>query len=173
MNKKHLTGVEVSFDKDRYIVSKTDMRGIIQYANKTFLEVSGFKEKELIGKPHNILRHPDMPKCIFKLWWDHLNDGKEIFAYVVNRCKNGDHYWVFGHGTPSIDADGNTVGLHSDRRVPKKDIIKNKVVPLYAELLKIEQESDNSEAGMNNAYAHFSKLLEPFGGDYNAWDFSL
>lgn len=173
MSHSALTGVEVSFDKDRYIVSKTDTRGIIQYANKLFLEVSGFSEKELIGKPHNILRHPDMPKCVFKVWWDYLNKGEEVFAYVVNACKNGDHYWVFGHGTPSLDNSGTMIGLHSDRRVPDATIIKDKVIPLYAELKQIEQSASTSEEGMNKAYDYFLKKLEPFGGDYNAWVFSL
>lgn len=173
MSQPKLTGVEISFDKDKYIVSKTDTRGIIQYANKLFIEVSGFTEKEIIGKPHNILRHPDMPKCIFKVWWDYLNKGEEVFAYVINRCKNGDAYWVFGHGTPSLDSSGNLVGLHSDRRVPNQDIIRNKVIPLYAELKQIEQAATSAEAGMQQAYDHFSKQLEPFGGDYNAWVFSL
>jgi PAS domain S-box-containing protein len=84
-----------TFREDEIIVSKTDLKGLITYANKTFLDISGFTEEELLGQPHNIIRHPDMPQCVFKLLWKTVAKGDEIFAYVKNMCKNGDHYWVF------------------------------------------------------------------------------
>ena len=86
------TGVERFFDDDDIIVSKTDLKGKITYANRVFSQVSGYTEPELIGQPHNLIRHPDMPRCVFKLLWDTVQDGREIFAYVVNLCKGGDHY---------------------------------------------------------------------------------
>ena len=90
-----LTGVERFFDDDEIIVSKTDLKGIITYGNSVFYRLAGYTEKELIGVNHNVIRHPDMPRAVFKLLWDTLAEGREIFAYVVNRAKNGDHYWVF------------------------------------------------------------------------------
>ena len=86
------TGVERSFSPDEIIVSKTDTKGIITYANKIFLDIAGYTEDEVLGKPHNMIRHPDMPRCIFELLWQTIQQKKEIFAYVVNMAKNGDHY---------------------------------------------------------------------------------
>ena len=101
----HLTGVERFFDKDEIIVSKTDLKGRMTYCNDVFLRIAGYTEQELLGQPHSIIRHPDMPRCVFKLLWDTIGAGKEIFAYVINRAKNGDHYWVLAHVTPSRDPD--------------------------------------------------------------------
>jgi len=101
-----LTGVERFFDADEVIVSKTDLKGRITYANRVFQRVAGYGEAELMGAPHSIVRHPAMPRCVFKLLWDTLEAKQEIFAYVINRARNGDHYWVFAHVTPSFDAGG-------------------------------------------------------------------
>ncbi len=118
------TGIEQTFQEDHLIVSKTDTKGIITYANQTFMEVSGYTESELLGKPHNIIRHPDMPKAAFKLLWDTVSGGNEIFAYVINLCKNGDHYWVLAHVTPSFGSNGNILGYHSSRRKPDREQIE-------------------------------------------------
>lgn len=167
------TGNEVSFKPEEIIVSKTDPKGLILYCNDIFIRVSGFQESELLGKPHSILRHPDMPKCIFKVWWDHLNAGEEVFAYVVNLCKNGDHYWVKGHGTPSYNMDGQITGMHSNRRVPDPDIIHKKIIPTYRELLDIERSEGGGRKGMEKAHAHFTDRLNKQGLEYNEWFFSL
>jgi PAS domain S-box len=103
----NLTGVERTFGTDEIIVSKTDPKGRIIYANEVFLRLAGYAESEIIGQPHSIIRHPDMPRCVFKLLWDTVQSGNEIFAYVVNRSKNGDHYWVLAHVTPTFDGQGN------------------------------------------------------------------
>jgi len=85
------TSRERLWGEEEIIVSKTDLKGIITYANRTFLKVSGYSEEELLGKPHSIIRHPDMPRCVFKLLWDTIEAGREILAYVKNMAKNGDH----------------------------------------------------------------------------------
>jgi PAS domain S-box-containing protein len=109
------TGRERTWGDEELIVSKTDLKGIITYANRTFLSVAGYTEQEILGKPHSIIRHPDMPRCVFKLLWDTIESGNEIFAYVKNMAKNGDHYWVFAHVTPTLDAHGNIIGYHANR----------------------------------------------------------
>ena len=76
------TGVETTISDNEIIVSKTDTRGIIQYANDVFMRVAKYDESEVIGQPHNMIRHPDMPRTIFKLLWDTIASGQEIFAYV-------------------------------------------------------------------------------------------
>ena len=86
------------------IVSKTDIKGRITYGNRTFNEFSGFTENELLGTQHNIIRHPDMPRAVFKLLWDRLQAGQEVFAFVKNISKDGSFYSVLANVTPSYDA---------------------------------------------------------------------
>ena len=142
------TGREVHFDKDELIVSKTNLKGHITYANDIFLEIAGYKEAEVLGKPHNMIRHPDMPRCVFKLLWETLQSGSEIFAYVVNMAKNGDHYWVLAHVTPSYDTTGQIIGYHSTRRVASPRTIQQTIVPLYKQLREIEQRNSSPKAGL-------------------------
>jgi hypothetical protein len=117
-------------------------------------------EEETLGAPHNIIRHPDMPRCIFKLLWDTVPQGKEIFAYVVNRAKNGDHYWVLAHVTPTFDAQNNIIGYHSNRRVPNRQILEETIIPLYKVLLDEEGKHSDRKAGMAASFALIGKLLE-------------
>ena len=100
------TGIERFFEEDEIIVSKTDPKGVITYANRVFLRIAQYEEEEILGAAHNIIRHPDMPQCIFDLLWKTIASGQEIFAYVKNMAKNGDHYWVFAHVTPTFDSAG-------------------------------------------------------------------
>jgi len=125
------TGREVALAEHEIIVSKTDTRGIITYANDVFLRVAGYTEEEVIGQPHNFIRHPDMPSSVFALLWDTIKARQEIFAYVVNLARNGDHYWVFAHVTPSYDVEGRHIGYHSSRRAVYADALP-KVRELYA-----------------------------------------
>ena len=144
------TNKEVTFDEQKFIVSKTDTKGRIIYGNELFIEISGYEEQELLGSPHNILRHPDMPKLIFKLLWEYIQRGDEIFAYVKNMTKEGAYYWVHAYVTPMYDENGELTGYHSVRRKPTKeslDIIR----PLYAQLLEAERRGgvDASEKLLN------------------------
>lgn len=168
-----LTGVERTFNENELIVSKTDLKGRITYANKVFLRLYGGGTDEVLGQPHSLVRHPDMPRCVFKLLWDRLSAGQEIFAYVVNRSKNGDHYWVLAHVTPSRDSAGETVGYHSNRRVPDRDVIDTVICPLYKQLLDIEASHANAKDGMNAAYQTLLDILEEKGVSYDEFIFSL
>ena len=102
------------------IVSCTDVRGILTYINEYFCEISGYGEAELIGRQHNVIRHPDMPAAAFADMWTQLQAGRPWTGMVKNRCKNGDHYWVEAHVTPVLDAAGNTTGYMSVRRKPSR-----------------------------------------------------
>lgn len=166
------TGREVVFDEGEIIVSKTDLRGIILYANDVFQQVAGYTEAELLGQPHNIIRHPDMPRCVFKLLWDTIEAGDEIFAYVINQAKNGDHYWVYAHVTPSYDESGQHVGYHSSRRVPNADALP-KVKALYAQLLAEEKRHANAQQGMDAAFQMLCNQLKSAHVDYGQFVFSL
>lgn len=166
------TGCERTFADDEIIVSKTDPKGIITYANRVFVRVSGYSEEELLGAPHNIIRHPDMPRCVFKLLWDTVQAGEEIFAYVVNLCKNGDHYWVLAHVTPSFDQRGEIVGYHSSRRTPDREALA-KVAPLYALLKQTEDEHSDRREGMQAATDLLLARLDEAGVTYPELVFSL
>lgn len=170
-NQSYLTGAERKLNPSETIVSKTNLKGIITYANLTFLDISGFTEKEILGSPHSILRHPHMPRVVFKLLWDTLKNNEEIFAYVVNRCKNGDHYWVLAHVTPCLDIDGKVIGYHSSRRAPAEQALK-RVQPFYKKLLEIENAGDRREGLVNSEKAIFS-LLEENRMTYSEFVFSL
>lgn len=156
---RFLSGNERFFADDEIIVSKTDLKGRLTYANKVFLDISGYHEKEVLGEPHSMIRHPDMPRCIFKLLWSTLEQGKEIFAYVNNRAKNGDNYWVYAHVTPSWDKSGKLVGYHSNRRVPDRRILDEDVIPLYTALNAKEKASANRKDGMLQAEQMLNDIL--------------
>jgi PAS domain S-box-containing protein len=166
------TGREVFFAENEIIVSKTDLRGAITYANEVFQRVSGFTEPELFGKPHNLIRHPDMPACVFRLLWDTLKSGHEIFAYVVNLCKNGDHYWVFAHVTPSYDLEGKPVGYHSNRRVPYADALVQ-VKDLYAQLRAVERRTGGRQEGVDASTRVLNDLLKSKNLGYGEFVFGL
>lgn len=166
------TGVERTFHRDDVIVSKTDTKGIITYANDVFLDLAGLTERRAIGAPHSIIRHPDMPRAVFKLLWDTLFKGDEIFAYVLNMSSNGDHYWVFAHVTPTFAVDGGITGFHSNRRVPEKaalDVIR----PLYATLKAIEDRATDRASGLEASFSAVLKLLRDKGMSYDEFVFSL
>jgi PAS domain S-box-containing protein len=171
-SKTTLTGVERTFSPEDIIVSKTDTRGIITYGNDVFLELAGYKESEIIGKPHNIIRHPAMPHCAFKLVWDRVKSGEEIFAYVVNRSRNGDHYWVLAHVTPSFDTKGAIIGYHSNRRVPSRAAIA-KIEPIYKHLSQIEASLPLLRDGMAAATAELVRTLENAKVSYDEFVLSL
>lgn len=154
----NFSGTEVFFDRDELIVSKTNLKGHITYANHTFLDIAGYEEDEVIGKPHNVIRNPNMPRGVFELFWSTISQGKEIFAFVVNSTKNGDHYWVNAHVTPSYE-NGQIVGYHSTRRVPKGSIIKSVIEPLYDELNQIEASSGNRKDGIAKSVDRLKEIL--------------
>ena len=114
-----VTANELFLDPLRPIVTKTDLKGRITYANPAFVEISGFTLDELIGQPHNVVRHPDMPKQAFADLWNHIRDGKSCMGPVKNRCKNGDYYWVDAYVMP-ISEKGKVIGYESVRCVPNE-----------------------------------------------------
>ncbi|WP_319486307.1 PAS domain-containing protein [uncultured Cohaesibacter sp.] len=155
-----LTGTERFFEESEIIVSKTDLKGRVTYCNKTFVDICGYSEKEMLGQPHSIIRHPDMPRCVFELMWETLQNDEEIFAYVVNRCKNGDHYWVNAHITPSKDQSGTVVGYHSNRRVPDRTIVNTVIIPLYKQLMAEENAHANRKDGQKASRAMLDGILK-------------
>lgn len=130
---------EIVLDPARYIVSKTDTKGIITYANDYFVEVCGYSEKELLGSPHNIVRHPDMPRIAFKLMWDTIQQGKDFKAIVKNLAKDGRYYWVITRFECSRHPrTGEIIGYTAYRRAPSRRGIE-RIEPIYKRLCEYEQ----------------------------------
>jgi PAS domain S-box-containing protein len=166
------TGRERTFDDEEIIVSKTDLSGRITYANDVFLRVSGYAEHEILGQPHSLIRHPDMPRCVFSLLWETIAQGHEIFAYVINLAKNGDHYWVLAHVTPTFGPTGNIIGYHSNRRTPDRAAL-SAIAPLYKALLEEETRYESKAEQIARASKLLSGVLAQKGMRYDELMFAL
>jgi len=166
------TGVERTFGTEEIIVSKTDAKGRLTYANDVFLRVSGYTEHEVIGQPHSMIRHPEMPRIVFKLLWDTITAGEEIFAYVNNLAADGAHYWVYAHVTPSSPRGSRAGGYHSNRRSPDRAAVGT-VVPLYRELYAAEQRHARPADAMAASGALLDARLASLGLTYDEFVWSL
>lgn len=158
--------VENTFGEDEIIVSKTDLKGRITYVNDLFCKLAEMPEREALGSPHSIIRHPDMPRTIFYMLWQQIQEKKEIFAYVKNMSMSGKFYWVFAHVTPTISEADEVVGYHSSRRsVPKHNI--EVVTDLYQKIRAVEKKHDNRKEGMEAGVSFVSNLLQQKGITYD------
>ncbi len=161
------TGTEKLLKDEDFIVSKTDLKGRIIYGNKIFIKISGYSESELLGAPHSILRHPEMPKIVFKLLWERIQNKQEIFAYVKNLCKDGGHYWVLANVTATIAPDGTVRDYHSVRRKPSDRAMQ--VIPgLYTQLLDAER-----KGGMDASERLLNEILHKEGVSYDEFVLGL
>ena len=154
-------------NEDDFIVSKTDKKGCITYGNEIFIKMSGYSEKELLGAPHNLLRDEDMPSVVFQLLWERIQGKSTINAFVKNRCKNGDFYWVFANVTPSFDSKGNIIGYYSVRRKPKDKALEV-FKKLYAQLRAVEKAE-----GVKSSETLLRKVLDEKGVSYDEFIISL
>jgi PAS domain S-box-containing protein len=140
-NRVAIIDKEVSWDKTQVIMSKTNAFGIIEYANEVFIDVCGYEDYELMGQPHNIIRHPDMPKVIFKVLWENLKNGKNFHAIVKNLAKSGRYYWVITDFEISRDENDVIVNYFGRRQAVPQEVITLHIEPLYKKLLQIEAAS--------------------------------
>jgi hypothetical protein len=131
------------------------------------MDMAEYSEAELLGKPHNIVRHPDMPKAVFKLLWDRIKNKQEIFAYVVNKTKNGNEYWVYANVTASVDANGKVIGYYSVRRMPKQSAL-DVIIPLYKQMVDAEK-----KGGVDASNKILTDVLKHKGMDYDELIISL
>ena len=122
--------------KDGLILSSTDLKGIITYANRKFCQIAGYDRNELTGKNHNIVRHPDMPKAAFQEVWDTIKSGKEWTGIVKNLRKDGRYYWVYSYIAPVVN-NGEVTGYTAARR-PATQSEVDEIIPAYQDLLAKE-----------------------------------
>ena len=118
-----VTQHEFDFPEESMLVSSTDTKGIIVHRNPAFIEASGYSHDELVGQPHNLIRHPDMPPQAFKDMWSTVGHGRSWCGIVKNRRQNGDHYWVEANVTPIME-NGKPVGYLSVRKVPTREQVR-------------------------------------------------
>lgn len=166
------TDREVFFNADEVIVSKTDLKGIVTYANDVFLNIAGYTEEEALGQSHNFIRHPDMPRAVFALLWQQVQAGNEIFAYVKNMARSGDYYWVLAHVTPSRDETGQIIGYHSNRRVPERRAVAA-IAPIYDAVRKVEEAAPSPREGLAAGLRTIENHLSSLGMSYGEFVFSL
>ena len=163
--------VEITVSPKKTIVSRTDEKGIIKFVNDYFKEIAGYNENELIGQAHNVIRHPDMPKVIFKHLWEELKKGNDMRAIIKNLAKDGRYYWVITNFHTLRDDDGNIIGYYARRKaVPQH--VKEEVSKLYKTLKALEDQEgmEASEKFLeqwlkehNTTYQDYVESL--FGGD--------
>ncbi|TNB61592.1 PAS domain-containing protein [Campylobacter helveticus] len=149
------------------MTSKTDLKGDIIYANADFLKYAGYKMDEILYKPHNIVRHEDMPKTVFKCLWDYIVEGNEIFAFVKNKAKSGDYYWVFANITASFDEKRNIINYYSVRRKPNP-----KAIPIIESVYKTLLEKER-EGGIKEGVKTLMELVGSYKMTYNQLIFDL
>ena len=162
---------EKTFKDNVLLVTKTDLKGKITYANRAFIQIVEMDENVLVGAPHNIIRHPDMPSIIFKYLWTYLQSAQEIHAYVKNICADGSYYWVMANVTPSFDNTSTTstkiIGYHSSRRLPTQGALAV-IKPLYEKLLRAEK-----SGGIAASEKIMTELLNDKGVSYDEFILSF
>lgn len=144
MSRPEPTNEEQIVGSTDLIVSKSDAEGLITYVNPIFIKISGYSQGKLLEEPHSMLRHPDMPKVIFKYLWENIKEGRDVVAYVKNLCKDGSFYWVLATVKSAKNPDGSFRNYMSTRKCIT-DSAKETIKDLYANLLAIEK-SDGVEA---------------------------
>ncbi len=153
-------------DED-FIVSKTDLKGRILYCNQIFMEMAEYTEDELLEKPHSIIRHPDMPKAVFRHLWNVIPTKQEIFAFVINKTKNNNDYWVYANITATVDINGKIVDYYSVRRKPNPKALAV-IIPLYKKMIEVEKSS-----GVDASFKVLTDILAEKGVSYDELVISL
>ena len=162
---------EIKLTEEDVIISKTDTRGVITYANRTFMRIAGYSERQLLEVQHNIIRHPDMPRGAFQLLWDTIKSGREFFGFVKNMTADGSYYWVFANVTPDLDAQGRVTGYFSVRRRPSPEAV-NTVTGIYREMLEAERRTSAAQA-CQASIALLRAKLAAAGSDYERFVLGL
>jgi PAS domain S-box-containing protein len=163
---------EVMMADEEFIVSKTDLRGNITYANRVFLEMALYSEAEILHQNHNVIRHPDMPKGVFKFLWQTLKQKQEFFGFVKNLRKDGRYYWVFANVTPEYNQAGRLAGFYSVRRKPPASAIKI-IEPIYQAMLAIEKKATSSKQAEQQSFDYLVAQLQALEVEYQDLVISL
>lgn len=170
LNRSHASK-EVQLEADELIVTKTDSTGHITYANRVFMQLAEYPESELLGKPHNLIRHPDMPRGVYRLMWKTLQAGREFFGVVKNYTASGNYYWVLANVTPDYDSKNKLEGYFSVRRPPGRRAVET-VIPIYARMCQLES-TLNKATAPDASMAWLLAELDKQGHSYESFVLSL
>ncbi|MFO7582855.1 PAS domain-containing protein [Guyparkeria sp.] len=139
MTEKELSGRERELLESEIISTRTDERGVIKFINPVFTQVTGYSREDALGKPHNLIRHPDVPRAVYYLLWDQIREKRDrFFAVTKNVCKNGDHYWTIGYFQPEIGANGEITGFRSTRHGLHEPKLKKEFDQVYRQVREEE-----------------------------------
>lgn len=163
---------EICMGDDEFIVSKTDLRGYLTYANRTFMEMALLSEEQLLNANHNIIRHPDMPKGVFKFVWMTIKKEQEFFGFVKNLRSDGRYYWVFANITPEYDVNGKLSGYLSVRRKPPASAI-SVIEPMYQKMIEIENSANSDKVAEEKSIQFLQQQLENLKVEYQDLVISL
>jgi len=163
MSKTDKVNKEIKCRTQQVLVSRTDLKGNLIYYNPTFLEVNGFKGTSLINKPHNILRHPDMPKTIFRIIWSIIEQGLPIQALVKNKTNDGKYYWALMNWKAQKDKNNKIISYIAYGRQAPNAAVKS-IEPLYKAMLEIEKEND-----IESALEYLHSYLDEEGVSYSQY----
>ena len=163
---------EVFMGDEEFIVSKTDLRGYIIYANRTFMEMALYSEDQLLNINQNIIRHPDMPKGVFKSLWTKIKKGEEFFGYIKNLRCDGRYYWVFANITPEYDENGKLSAYFSVRRKPPASAIDT-IIPIYQKMLEIEHSESSDKIAEEKSIAFLQQQLDQLNIGYQDFVINL
>jgi PAS domain S-box-containing protein len=150
---------EIELKNNVYIESDTDPKGVITYVNDYFAEISRYSPEELVGQPHSIVRHPDMPKVLFRILWDRLQAGENFIAAVKNLAKDGRYYWVFTDFETVKDDAGAITGYKAIRKKISHHVT-DVLDPIYKKLVEVEH-----EGGMEASAKYLNDFLADHGND--------
>lgn len=150
---------EICMGDEQFIVSKTDLRGYLTYANRTFMEMSALSEAQLLNFNHNVIRHPDMPKGVYKFLWMTIKKEQEFFGFVKNLRSDGRYYWVFANITPEYDVNGKLSGYLSVRRKPPISAL-DVIEPIYKKMIEIEKSASTPKIAEDKSIAFLQQQLE-------------
>jgi len=165
------TTKEIRMEENDFIVSKTDLKGKITYCNESFMYFSGYDEIELIDQPHNIIRHPDMPRAVYRFMWGSLQKNQEFFGIIKNLCKDGSYYWTFANVSPSVDEKGKIIGYYSVRRQASRQII-DLISPLYQQMVAEEGKHSGSADAMDASINILNTLVADHKQSYSEFIYS-
>ncbi|HFQ88633.1 MAG TPA: PAS domain S-box protein [Desulfobulbus sp.] len=136
---------ELQLAADELIVSKTDLQGTITYCNRVFMRITGYSAADVLGRPHTVIRHPGMPRGVFRHMWETIEQGNEYYGFVKNRTSGNDAYWCFSVVTPDYDSKGRRRGYFAVQRRARREAIAS-ITPIYDQMLAVERRCPKAEA---------------------------
>lgn len=165
MSEMILTENEHVLLRSDIISSRTDNRGIITFVNPTFLKITGYSKPEVLDQPHNIIRHPSVPRAVYRVMWEVIKAGKQFFGVTKNQCKNGDYYWTLGYFQPEFSDNQDISGYRSTRQGLHDEQLKQEFEELYTQVRQTELNYPHSADQVLAGVACLTKQLKKRGYD--------